>query len=66
MRRFSWRRSLPNGRHSATKATVIALFCSFFEVFNIPVFWPILLLYFVTLFMITMKRQIRVSGGLPG
>jgi len=46
--------------HSITKATLIAMFCTFFEVFNIPVFWPILLLYFITLFGITMKRQIKV------
>lgn len=45
--------------YSATKATVIATFCTFFEAFNIPVFWPILLLYFVTLFCLTMKRQIK-------
>ena len=37
------------------------MFCTFFAVFDIPVFWPILLLYFLTLFAITMKRQIRVS-----
>lgn len=34
--------------------------CTFFEAFNVPVFWPILLLYFITLFCITMKRQIKV------
>jgi len=45
--------------YTSTKATVIALFCTFFEAFNIPVFWPILLLYFITLFCITMKRQIK-------
>lgn len=44
---------------AATWATIIATFCSLFEVFNIPVFWPILLLYFITLFIITMKRQIK-------
>jgi len=32
---------------------------TFFELFNVPVFWPILLLYFIVLFVITMKRQIR-------
>ncbi len=26
--------------------------------FNIPVFWPILLLYFIVLFTLTMRRQI--------
>jgi len=45
--------------HTSTKATTIALFCTFFEAFNIPVFWPILLLYFITLFCVTMKRQIK-------
>jgi hypothetical protein len=32
---------------------------SFFKVFDIPVFWPILLLYFIALFVLTMKRQIK-------
>jgi hypothetical protein len=27
--------------------------------FNIPVFWPILLMYFFALFFLTMKRQIK-------
>ncbi|KAH9392431.1 retention in endoplasmic reticulum protein 1 [Tyrophagus putrescentiae] len=51
--------SLPLISHSSTKATLIAVVCTFFEFCNIPVFWPILLLYFITLFLITMKRQIR-------
>ncbi|TRY79926.1 hypothetical protein TCAL_07066 [Tigriopus californicus] len=45
--------------YSATKATVIAFVCTFFQFFNIPVFWPILVMYFITLFCITMKRQIK-------
>jgi len=45
--------------YSATKATVIAFVCTFFDFFNIPVFWPILVMYFITLFCITMKRQIK-------
>merc|ERR1712098_828141 len=32
--------------YSATKATVIAFACTFFDFFNIPVFWPILVMYF--------------------
>lgn len=48
-------------RHTSTKATLIALFCTFFEIFNIPVFWPILLFYFIALFCVTMKKQIKVS-----
>jgi len=45
--------------YSATKATAIAFVCTFFQLFNIPVFWPILVMYFITLFCITMKRQIK-------
>ncbi|KAG5898262.1 hypothetical protein JTB14_008607 [Gonioctena quinquepunctata] len=45
--------------YSVTKSTVIGLICTFFECFNIPVFWPILVMYFITLFCITMKRQIK-------
>ncbi|KAI7697985.1 hypothetical protein SSS_07721 [Sarcoptes scabiei] len=45
--------------YSSTIATLISLICTFFEFCNIPVFWPILLLYFIILFGITMKRQIR-------
>lgn len=32
-----------------------------FPVFDVPVFWPILLLYFITLFILTMKRQVKAS-----
>ncbi|ORZ15670.1 golgi membrane protein [Absidia repens] len=45
--------------YAVTKATVIALFCSFFRIFDIPVYWPILLVYFCVLFAITMRRQIK-------
>jgi len=45
--------------YSATKSTIIAFTCTFFDFFNIPVFWPILVMYFITLFCITMKRQIK-------
>ncbi|PIO55169.1 Rer1 family protein, partial [Teladorsagia circumcincta] len=45
-------------RLSAMKATLIAIICTFFEFFNVPVFWPILVMYFIILFFLTMKRQI--------
>ncbi|CAJ0915549.1 unnamed protein product [Ranitomeya imitator] len=45
--------------HSATKGVVVAMVCTFFEAFNVPVFWPILVMYFIMLFCITMKRQIK-------
>lgn len=44
---------------SATKSTLVSLLCSFFMVFDIPVYWPILVIYFFALFAITMRRQIR-------
>ncbi|XP_071841457.1 protein RER1-like [Apostichopus japonicus] len=45
--------------YSATKSIVIASFCTFFDIFNVPVFWPILVMYFFILFFLTMRRQIE-------
>lgn len=45
--------------YAITKSTVIGMICTFFDFFNVPVFWPILVMYFITLFCITMKRQIK-------
>lgn len=45
--------------HAATKGILVAMVCTFFEAFNVPVFWPILVMYFIMLFCITMKRQIK-------
>ncbi|GLT58015.1 hypothetical protein SLA2020_309420 [Shorea laevis] len=44
--------------YSITKAFCIAFLMTFFSVFDVPVFWPILLCYWVALFVLTMKRQI--------
>mmetsp|Transcript_4202 Transcript_4202/g.6631 ORF Transcript_4202/g.6631 Transcript_4202/m.6631 type:complete len:191 (-) Transcript_4202:155-727(-) len=54
-------RKLPEFKfwHSATRGIVIAFFMTFFSVFNIPVFWPILVCYFIALFIMTMRRQIQ-------
>lgn len=46
------------------KAILVALTLTFFELFNVPVFWPILVMYFFLLFFLTMRRQIEVSGSL--
>lgn len=46
--------------YAVTKSTIIGTVCTFFELFNVPVFWPILVMYFFTLFGITMNRQIKV------
>ena len=45
--------------YSATTALLFSLCCTLFSAFDIPVFWPILLMYFVTLFALTMRRQIQ-------
>lgn len=44
---------------SATRATLIGLVCTLFDALDIPVFWPILLIYFIILTVVTMRRQIR-------
>lgn len=42
-----------------TRATLVALFMSLFEMFDLPVFWPILLLYFFVLTFLTLRKQIQ-------
>lgn len=44
--------------YAITKAFCVAFVMTFFSVFDVPVFWPILLCYWVVLFVLTMKRQI--------
>ena len=41
-----------------TRAVFFSIVATFFRFFDLPVFWPILLFYFVFLFFITMKQQI--------
>ncbi|XVF62055.1 hypothetical protein PTKIN_Ptkin08bG0186500 [Pterospermum kingtungense] len=41
-----------------TKAFLVAFVLTFFSVLDVPVFWPILLCYWIFLFFLTMKRQI--------
>ncbi|XP_021273823.1 protein RER1B [Herrania umbratica] len=44
--------------YAITKAFVVAFVLTFFSVLDVPVFWPILLCYWIFLFFLTMKRQI--------
>ncbi|CAH2061381.1 unnamed protein product [Thlaspi arvense] len=44
---------------SIIRAFVIGFMMTFFEVFDVPVFWPILLFYWVMLFFLTMRKQIQ-------
>merc|ERR1712137_199170 len=43
---------------STVKAFLLAIFCTFIPFLDIPVFWPILLIYFIALFTATMRKQI--------
>lgn len=40
------------------RGTGTSFFMTFFPIFDIPVFWPILVMYFGILFFMTMRRQI--------
>lgn len=42
-----------------TYATLISLFLSMFHMFDLPVFWPVLLIYFIVLTLLTLRRQIQ-------
>jgi len=44
---------------SSTRATLIALLCTVSDIFDVPVYWPILVIYFFVLFTLTMRRQIQ-------
>lgn len=39
--------------HAATRAITIAFLCSWSSVFDIPVFWPVLVVYWLVLFTLT-------------
>lgn len=45
--------------HSSTIAILISIFCTFSVAFNLPVFWPVLVVYWIILFVLTMRRQIQ-------
>ncbi|RWW12745.1 hypothetical protein GW17_00023569 [Ensete ventricosum] len=45
-------------RYSITKAFCVAFVMTLFSMFDVPVFWPILVCYWIVLFFLTMKRQI--------
>lgn len=49
----------PLPRLNSIKSFLIGFGMTFFSFFDIPVFWPILLVYWLMLFVLTMKRQIK-------
>ncbi len=44
---------------NVTLASIISLFCTSSLIFDLPVFWPFLLAYFIMLFILTVKRQFK-------
>ena len=52
-------KSLSVTRFGTTIALVISNILIFSEIFNLPVYWPFLLVYFIFLVFVTIKRQKR-------
>ena len=54
--------------HSATRMIVVGFVCSWFEIFNLPVFWPVLVVYWVILFSLTSKpfSSLRIVHNIDG
>lgn len=53
--------------YSATRAIAISFVCSWFEIFNVPVFWPVLVMYWFMLFILTSRsppRRLPFYSGL--
>jgi hypothetical protein len=48
--------------HSATRAITIGFICTWFEIFDIPVFWPVLVVYWLILFSLTSKLFLPLKG----
>ena len=44
--------------YTSFKALFISLFLTLFSIFDIPVFWPVLVIYFITLFFLTMRQRV--------
>lgn len=43
--------------YSSTYGTILAFCATFIKAFDVPVFWPVLVFYFIVLFALTMRRQ---------
>jgi hypothetical protein len=56
-----FQRRLPEYKfwYAACRAVLTSIVCTLFPFLDIPVFWPILLVYFVMLFFATMKKQVK-------
>ncbi|KAI5778954.1 retrieval of early ER protein Rer1 [Geopyxis carbonaria] len=45
--------------HNATAAIGFGFICTWINACDIPVFWPVLVIYWIILFTLTMRRQIQ-------
>ena len=45
--------------YGSIRSIIIGFLATFFPALDVPVFWPILLLYWMVLFGVTMKRQLQ-------
>jgi hypothetical protein len=45
--------------YASIRSLLLGFFATFFPIFDVPVFWPILVMYWLILFFVTMKRQIK-------
>eukprot|EP01083_Nonionella_stella_P004979 14537_1 len=45
--------------YAALRGIYIAFFMTFVRLFDIPVYWPVLVVYFCVLFFLTMRRQLK-------
>jgi hypothetical protein len=45
--------------YSATRAITIGFLCTWFSIFDVPVFWPVLVVYWLILFALTSKSSLE-------
>ena len=50
--------------HSSTRAIALCFLATWFELFNVPVFWPVLVIYFIILFSLTSTFEVTSSHEL--
>jgi hypothetical protein len=51
--------------YSATRATVIGFVCTWFSVLDVPVFWPVLVIYWILIFALTSMLSFYISNCIP-
>lgn len=49
----------------ATRAIGISFVCTWFSIFDVPVFWPVLVMYWLILFVLTSKKILQNTLSLP-